>query len=39
MTQIINAQIRNVDFDAETPVSKWPTEAIETILDRGSLSD
>jgi DNA-binding transcriptional regulator YiaG len=30
---------RNLDFDAAAPVDQWPAEAIETIIDRGSLSD
>jgi DNA-binding transcriptional regulator YiaG len=30
---------RNVDFDPASPVDEWPSEAIETIMDRGSLSD
>lgn len=30
---------RNVDIDPDMPVDTWPAEAIETALDRGSLSD
>lgn len=30
---------RNVDFDPSAPVDTWPMEAIETVLDRGRLSD
>jgi len=30
---------RNVDFDSASPVDKWPAEAIETVMDRGALSD
>lgn len=30
---------RNLDFDPSEPVDRWPAEAIETIIDRGSLSD
>jgi DNA-binding transcriptional regulator YiaG len=30
---------RNLDFDAAQPVDLWPAEAIETLIDRGSLSD
>lgn len=30
---------RNLDFDRGEPLDRWPAEAIETILDRGSLSD
>lgn len=32
-------RFRNLDFDATAPVDEWPAEAIETVLDRGSLSD
>ena len=32
-------KFRNLDFDATTPVDEWPAEAIETVIDRGSLSD
>ena len=30
---------RNVEFDPASPVDLWPAEAIETVMDRGSLSD
>src|ERR1700691_1704763 len=30
---------RNVDFDSAAPVDEWPAETIETVMDRGSLSD
>lgn len=30
---------RNVDFDQALPLDEWPAEAIETLIDRGSLSD
>jgi DNA-binding transcriptional regulator YiaG len=30
---------RNVDFNPTAPIDSWPAEAIETIIDRGSLSD
>ncbi len=30
---------RNLDFDPTAPVDQWPAEAIETVIDRGSLSD
>jgi DNA-binding transcriptional regulator YiaG len=30
---------RNLDFDQSQPVDSWPAEAIETLIDRGSLSD
>lgn len=32
-------RFRNVDVDPTDPVDTWPDEAIETALDRGSLSD
>jgi len=32
-------QFRNLDFDPTVPVDEWPAEAIETVIDRGSLSD
>ncbi len=32
-------QFRNLDFDRAAPVNQWPAEAIETVIDRGSLSD
>jgi DNA-binding transcriptional regulator YiaG len=32
-------QFRNLDFDPTVPVDQWPAEAIETVIDRGSLSD
>lgn len=30
---------RNLDFDPDTPMDAWPAEAIETVIDRGTLSD
>jgi DNA-binding transcriptional regulator YiaG len=30
---------RNLDFDTSQPMDQWPAEAIETLIDRGSLSD
>ena len=30
---------RNLDFDRLQPLDDWPAEAIETLIDRGSLSD
>lgn len=30
---------RNLDFDSTLPMDQWPAEAIETVVDRGSLSD
>lgn len=35
----IDAPLRNVRFDPAGPVSDWSAEVIETVLDRGSLSD
>jgi DNA-binding transcriptional regulator YiaG len=32
-------QFRNLSFDATQPLDCWPAEAIETVIDRGSLSD
>jgi DNA-binding transcriptional regulator YiaG len=32
-------QFRNLDFDLAAPMDMWPAEAIETVIDRGSLSD
>ena len=32
-------QFRNLDFDTTQPLDQWPAEAIETVIDRGSLSD
>jgi DNA-binding transcriptional regulator YiaG len=35
----VTLQFRNVDFDRSQPIDRWPAEAIETIIDRGSLAD
>jgi DNA-binding transcriptional regulator YiaG len=35
----MTVRFRNVDFDSASPVDEWPAEAIETVMDRGSLSD
>jgi DNA-binding transcriptional regulator YiaG len=35
----VTVPFRNVDFDSASPVDEWPAEAIETVIDRGSLSD
>jgi DNA-binding transcriptional regulator YiaG len=35
----MSARFRNLDFDATQPLDQWPAEAIETTIDRGSLSD
>ncbi len=32
-------RFRNLDFDTNLPMDEWPSEAIETVIDRGSLSD
>ncbi len=32
-------RFRNLDFDPSQPMDRWPAEAIETVIDRGSLSD
>ena len=33
------ATFRNVEFDRSAPVDDWPAEAVETLIDRGTLSD
>jgi DNA-binding transcriptional regulator YiaG len=35
----MTTRFRNVEFDPAAPVDQWPAEAIETLIDRGSLSD
>jgi DNA-binding transcriptional regulator YiaG len=35
----MSVQFRNLDFDRAAPLDRWPAEAIETVIDRGSLSD
>ncbi len=35
----MTVRFRNLDFDPTAPVDRWPAEAIETVIDRGSLSD
>jgi DNA-binding transcriptional regulator YiaG len=32
-------RFRNLDFDSDAPLDQWPAEAIETVIDRGALSD
>ena len=32
-------RFRNLDSDSAQPMDFWPAEAIETVIDRGSLSD
>ena len=35
----MTVRFRNLDFDTTRPMDEWPAEAIETVIDRGSLSD
>jgi DNA-binding transcriptional regulator YiaG len=35
----MTVQFRNLDIDTTQPIDQWPAEAIETLIDRGSLSD
>ncbi len=35
----MTVRFRNLDFDPAAPVDRWPAEAIETVIDRGSLSE
>jgi DNA-binding transcriptional regulator YiaG len=35
----VTVTFRNIDFDHESPLDDWPAEAIEILIDRGSLSD
>jgi DNA-binding transcriptional regulator YiaG len=35
----ITTRFRNLEFDPTSPIDQWPGEAIETIIDRGALSD
>jgi DNA-binding transcriptional regulator YiaG len=37
--RVMRLRFRNVDFDPAQPLDRWPAEAIETLIDRGSLSD
>lgn len=30
---------RDLDFDPDAPMDDWPAEAIETVIDRGTLAD
>lgn len=32
-------RFRNLDFDTAQPMDLWPAEAIETVIDRGTLAD
>jgi DNA-binding transcriptional regulator YiaG len=35
----VTVRFRNVDVDETAPLPTWPAEAIEILVDRGSLSD
>jgi DNA-binding transcriptional regulator YiaG len=35
----MSTQFRNLDFDTAQALDQWPAEAIQTVIDRGSLSD
>lgn len=35
----MSARFRNIDFDENAPMDEWPVEAIETIIDRGTIGD
>jgi DNA-binding transcriptional regulator YiaG len=35
----LTVRFRNLDFDTTLPMDQWPAEAIETVIDRGTLSD
>ncbi len=35
----MTTRFRNLDLDTSQPMDQWPAEAIETVIDRGSLSD
>lgn len=35
----MTVRFRNLEFDPAAPMDHWPAEAIETVIDRGSLSD
>jgi DNA-binding transcriptional regulator YiaG len=35
----MTVRFRNLDFDSTLPLDRWPAEAVETAMDRGSLSD
>lgn len=32
-------RFRNLELDATLPLDQWPAEAVETLIDRGTLSD
>jgi DNA-binding transcriptional regulator YiaG len=35
----MTVRFRNLELDTTLPIDQWPAEAIETVIDRGSLSD
>jgi DNA-binding transcriptional regulator YiaG len=35
----VTMHFRNLDFNPDAPMDRWPAEAIETVMDRGSLSE
>lgn len=35
----MSVRFRNIDFDSDAPLDQWPSEAIQTLIDRGVLSD
>lgn len=35
----MNSRFRNVDASVDDPVEEWPTEALESALERGSLAE
>jgi len=39
LEEVLTMRFRNLDFDPSAPLDRWPAEAIETLIDRGSLSD
>lgn len=35
----MSVAFRHLEFDSSSPLDEWPAEALETVMDRGSLSD
>lgn len=35
----MSTAFRNVEFDSMRPITDWPAEAVETMLDRGGVDD
>lgn len=35
----MTVSFRNVEFDEAAPLDEWPAEAIEIVIDRGSIGD